>query len=298
MGATSRGRRQAVVRTAARRVLVALAVVVCVLGVEASPVQAGVAQAGSEGWSWPLAGVPPVVHPFQPPANRYGPGHRGVDLAAPAGAEVRAAGAGRVSYAGMLAGRSVVVVVHGDLRTTYEPVTASVRLGQSVTAGEPIGNLEAGHEGCAAAACLHWGLRRGEQYLDPLALVGAGPVRLLPLSGGTGVTAGGPAAVAAAGVGRGAGGPSDAEPEPAREPPLDLRAAFSPSGALALLALLAGLALLVRRPPNRPAGGAAAAQQAQQIEAPDLWPRAIEDGPEAAVLDLACLRGQRASGAS
>jgi hypothetical protein len=31
--------------------------------------------------------------------------------------------------------------------------------------------------------CLHWGLLRGATYLNPLTLVGAGPIRLLPASG-------------------------------------------------------------------------------------------------------------------
>jgi murein DD-endopeptidase MepM/ murein hydrolase activator NlpD len=69
----------------------------------------------------------------------------------------------------------------GGLRTTYEPVIATVHTGDAVTAGQSLGALEAGHPGCPVAACLHWGLRRGEQYLDPLALLGLGRVRLLPL---------------------------------------------------------------------------------------------------------------------
>src|SRR3954468_3215546 len=81
-------------------------------------------------WQWPLAGGPTVVRPFAPPAARYGAGHRGVDLAAAAGTPVPAAGAGVVGYAGLLAGRGVVTVVHGSLRTTYEPVAALVRTGQ------------------------------------------------------------------------------------------------------------------------------------------------------------------------
>src|SRR5919197_310451 len=70
----------------------------------------------------------------------------------------------------------------GGLRTTYEPVTPLVRAGQRVRAGDPIGQLVAGHPGCPVAACLHWGLRRGTTYLDPLALLGYARVRLLPLS--------------------------------------------------------------------------------------------------------------------
>lgn len=133
---------------------------------------------------WPLAPQPEVVSGFDPPASAYGAGHRGVDLAGRAGQTVRAAAAGRVTFAGKLAGRGVVVVDHGATRTTYEPVTAGVRVGDTVTAGEPIGTLEAAGSHCPPAACLHWGLLEGEVYLDPLTLVGAGPVRLLPLLGG------------------------------------------------------------------------------------------------------------------
>jgi murein DD-endopeptidase MepM/ murein hydrolase activator NlpD len=76
----------------------------------------------------------------------------------------------------------VVSVQHGNgLRTTYEPVEPVVAAGEVVAAGAPIGVLVAGHAGCPAPACLHWGLRRGEVYLDPLALLGFGRMRLLPL---------------------------------------------------------------------------------------------------------------------
>ncbi|MGN9907291.1 M23 family metallopeptidase [Phytohabitans sp. LJ34] len=119
---------------------------------------------------------------FDPPPEPWLAGHRGVDLAAQVGAPVRAAGAGTVHFAGSVAGRGVVSVAHPNgLRTTYEPLKPSVRTGQAVAAGDQIGKLIAGHAGCPVAACLHWGLRRGEEYLDPLALLGLGRVRLLPL---------------------------------------------------------------------------------------------------------------------
>jgi murein DD-endopeptidase MepM/ murein hydrolase activator NlpD len=123
-----------------------------------------------------------VTRPFQPPPTPYAAGHRGADLAGAPGQPVRAAAAGRVSYAAVLAGRGVVVVMHGALRTTYEPVTALVHTGDAVAAGAPIGTLETGHAGCPVAACLHWGLLRDEVYLDPLAMLGPQPVRLLPLA--------------------------------------------------------------------------------------------------------------------
>jgi len=147
-------------------------------------------------WQWPLPGHPAVVRGFAPPTTPYGPGHRGVDLAGRPGMPVFAAGAGVIGYAGMLAGRGVVTVQHtGGLRTTYEPVLALVLSGQRVTAGQAVGALTAGHPGCRPAACLHWGLLRGETYLDPLSLLRVGRVRLLPLHAGPA----GAAAVGAAG---------------------------------------------------------------------------------------------------
>jgi murein DD-endopeptidase MepM/ murein hydrolase activator NlpD len=86
-----------------------------------------------------------------------------------------------VSYAGLLAGRGVIVVDHGTTRTTYEPVDATVTVGAKVSAGEPVGRLALGGSHCLPSACLHWGWIEGDTYLDPLRLVGAGPVRLLPL---------------------------------------------------------------------------------------------------------------------
>jgi murein DD-endopeptidase MepM/ murein hydrolase activator NlpD len=132
---------------------------------------------------WPLEPRPEVVSGFDPPLSTYGSGHRGVDLAGTVGQEVRAAAGGRVTYAGSLAGRGVVVVTHGTTRTTYEPVEAGVERGSIVTAGAVIGTLQTFGSHCAPQVCLHWGLLEGETYLDPLTLVGAGPVRLLPILG-------------------------------------------------------------------------------------------------------------------
>jgi murein DD-endopeptidase MepM/ murein hydrolase activator NlpD len=131
---------------------------------------------------WPLSPEPEVVAGFDPPAEEWGAGHRGVDLLGAPGQPVLAALPGEVSFAGSLAGRGVVVVDHGPTRTTYEPVAASVAVGDAVAAGTPIGTLQAGGSHCPPRACLHWGWIEGaETYLDPLRLVGGGPVRLLPL---------------------------------------------------------------------------------------------------------------------
>ena len=74
------------------------------------------------------------------------------------------------------------VVAHADgLRSTFEPVTASVGRGDPVAAGDVVGTLAAGPGHCAPAGCVHWGVLRGDVYLDPLALLGqAAPIVLLP----------------------------------------------------------------------------------------------------------------------
>lgn len=153
---------------------------------------------------WPLRPDPEVVATFEAPASPYAAGHRGVDLLGRAGRPVRAALDGRVSFAGLIAGRGVVVVAHGATRTTYEPVAAGLDVGEPVTAGDVVGRLEVAPSHCAPRVCLHWGWiesgAAGDRYLDPLRLVGAGPVRLLPLWATTPLTPLGPAALLAPSV--------------------------------------------------------------------------------------------------
>jgi murein DD-endopeptidase MepM/ murein hydrolase activator NlpD len=140
---------------------------------------AGVAPSGPA--VWPLDPPPTVVRRFDPPDTPWGAGHRGVDLLGRPGQQVRTALAGTVTFAGTLAGRGVVVVSHGATRTTYEPVAASVHVGDVLPTGGVLGTLETGLSHCFPRTCLHWGLLEGERYLDPLTLLGFGPVRLLPL---------------------------------------------------------------------------------------------------------------------
>ncbi|MET8582800.1 M23 family metallopeptidase [Streptomyces collinus] len=141
------------------------------------------------GRAWPVGARPVLLRGWEPPATVYGPGHRGVDLGAAPGAPVRAVAAGRVSFAGRVAGRGVVSVelTGTDLRTTYEPVRASVRKGDEVRAGEVVGTVETAAAHCPTT-CVHWGLLRGETYLNPLSLLPPrllhdGPSRLLPVLG-------------------------------------------------------------------------------------------------------------------
>ncbi|KZS53430.1 peptidase M23 [Mycobacterium ostraviense] len=137
---------------------------------------------------WPLRPPPAVVRGYDAPAPNWHPGHRGVDLAAAPGQPVYAPGDATVVFAGLLAGRPVVSLAHpGELHTSYEPVRATVRAGQLVTAQTALGTVLAGHPGCAAQACLHWGAMWGPasraDYVDPLGLVKSTPIRLKPLTG-------------------------------------------------------------------------------------------------------------------
>lgn len=131
-------------------------------------------------WSWPTGAPVAVTRPFDPPAMPWLAGHRGVDLNAPIGEAIFAPADGSVIFAGDLAGRGVVSIMHsGGLRSTYEPVTPLVEAGQSVARGDPIATVDPGHY----PGSLHWGARYGQnEYVNPLRLL-VGPSVLKPWDG-------------------------------------------------------------------------------------------------------------------
>ena len=133
-------------------------------------------------YQWPTGAPATVVEDFDPPAVVWGRGHRGVDLGAAEGAQIRSAAAGTVAFAGMVAGRPVVSVDHADgIRTTYEPVEPAVSAGDTVGAGQVIGTLLPGHRSDGVCA-LHWGARTGPKtYINPLRLLQPAVIRLKPL---------------------------------------------------------------------------------------------------------------------
>jgi murein DD-endopeptidase MepM/ murein hydrolase activator NlpD len=149
------------------------------------------------GYGWPLDPPITVLRGFDPPPEPWLAGHRGVDLAARPGQAVRAAGSGVVTFAGPIAGRNVVVIrltsppagrapdgpaATASLRITYEPVRPRLHRGGLVHTGQVVGRLQGGVRHCGVlGSCLHWGLRRGDSYLDPLLLVQPRRIRLLPL---------------------------------------------------------------------------------------------------------------------
>ncbi len=136
----------------------------------------------SASWSWPLSPKPSVLRTFDPPDKPWLSGHRGVDLGPTSdGAPVAAPSDGVVAFAGVVVDRPVLTIDHGDgLKSSFEPVTSELKAGDAVRKGQVIGTMEPGH--CSSATCLHWGVRRGEDYVNPLGFVeDLRPSILLPL---------------------------------------------------------------------------------------------------------------------
>lgn len=143
------------------------------------PPPRGGSLAPSERFSWPV--TPHVVmRRFDAPDVRWGPGHRGVDLAAAPGTTVRAPSAGTVTFVGSVAERGVLTLRHPEgFDTTYEPIAAKVKRGDRVERGQVIGVITTG--GHCEARCLHWGYRVSKDvYRDPLTLIGGVRPILLP----------------------------------------------------------------------------------------------------------------------
>ncbi|WP_233265417.1 murein hydrolase activator EnvC family protein [Leifsonia sp. AG29] len=125
-----------------------------------APVQtvasAAVPHGAAPAWRWPVEKVR-LVKPYTAPASRYGPGHRGVDLAAEPGEQVLAPADAVVRFGGVVVDRPVVTLDHGGgVLSSYEPVTGSVEVGTPVARGDPIGVLALGGH---CDGCVHVGVR-------------------------------------------------------------------------------------------------------------------------------------------
>ena len=133
---------------------------------------------------WPVRG--PVINAFEAPAGPYGPGHRGIDIAAPFGSQVVAAQDGVVAFSGSVAGSLFLSIDHPDgVRTTYSWLSrVTVRKGDAVKRGGVVGTTGHGHPG-EPTPHLHFGARVGDVYIDPMLLLEresvAGLIHLAPL---------------------------------------------------------------------------------------------------------------------
>ena len=146
---------------------------VATLAVAALPVGVAVSVAGgpSDGG---LSVVPTKGELTSPFGERFDPfsgepsTHRGIDITAPLGTPVAAAGAGRITQASKQGGYGLTVVIdHGDgLLTRYAQLDdMTVRWGDVVAAGERIGAV--GSSGRSTGPHLHFEVRRGDEWVDP-----------------------------------------------------------------------------------------------------------------------------------
>lgn len=132
---------------------------------------------GPPAWAWPVPSPHPIVRPYVASATPYSAGHRGVDIAAAAGTEVRAPAAGVVHFAGFVVDRPVLSIRHPDgTLSSFEPVEATVDAGDPVERGQVVGVLLAGH---CTTGCVHVGARIDGEYVNPLLLLGGLPRAIL-----------------------------------------------------------------------------------------------------------------------
>jgi murein DD-endopeptidase MepM/ murein hydrolase activator NlpD len=115
--------------------------------------------------AWPLSG--PVGDGFGPRGNRF---HGGIDIPAPTGTRVAAAGPGRVVFAGYSGsgwGR-MILIAHGDAVTTrYAHLSRiRVRVGERVATGETVGRV--GATGEATGPHLHFEVLLRGANVDPM----------------------------------------------------------------------------------------------------------------------------------
>ena len=137
-------------------------------------------------WQTPFATPHQLIRNYIQPNSDYSAGHRGVDFAVSLDEIILAPSVGMVTYAGRLVNRPVLALSHeGGLKSEFEPACTTLKVGDEVLAGDPIGTVcpaEVNYaQHCPDVTCLHFSLRLDGKYLSPLALIGGlNPSRLLP----------------------------------------------------------------------------------------------------------------------
>ena len=153
----------------------AIAVVAAALASAASTAPAAAGNRGDAPVFRPPVDAP-VVAPYRPPQDPYGPGNRGVEYDTDPGQVVRAAAAGTVVFAGAVAGDLHVTLDHGGgVVSSYSYLQRiGVRSGTVVAQGQTVG---------ITGERLHFSVRVDGDYVDPSGFVGARRVRvrLVPL---------------------------------------------------------------------------------------------------------------------
>ncbi|MFE6733770.1 murein hydrolase activator EnvC family protein [Microbacterium sp. NPDC057650] len=141
-----------------------------------SPPAADAALPPDAPWTWPVQGAHEITQPFRAPAHRYGPGHRGMDIAA--AGPLRSPAAGVVAFRGIVVDRGVLTIDHGDgYVITLEPVSSDLTPGDVVEAGQIIAEASTG--GHSLSGAVHIGVRLHDEYVNPRPLFGDVPRAIL-----------------------------------------------------------------------------------------------------------------------
>lgn len=137
----------------------------------------------SDRWVPPIvdASEGDIVKSFIPPQMPWSAAHRGIDIRAPT-AQVVAPAAGEVTFVGTVVDRPVLTIRHPNgLLSSFEPVESDLEVGDTVSQGQPVGEISDGTSHCDLR-CVHWGVRKPDAwrigsttrdlYIDPAFILG------------------------------------------------------------------------------------------------------------------------------
>ena len=133
-------------------------------------------------WAWPVDG--PVLRPFVDGSDPYAGGqHRGIDIGAPTGTDVRSAASGIVSFVGQLPHQGLCLTVRtadGYSVTLVHLGSIAVTTGTQVSEGDVVGTIGPTGDVEGVEPYVYLGIRLTADpngYLDPLTLL---PPRQVP----------------------------------------------------------------------------------------------------------------------
>jgi len=131
-----------------------------------APTYKAPAKKRSAKFAWPVRGK--VISKFGPIAK--GRNNDGINIKAPLGTAVKAAGAGTIAYAGneLKGFGNLILIQHNDrwIRANEQKDRLLVRKGQKVRKGEKISTV--GSTGGVSSPQLHFEIRAGKKAMNPL----------------------------------------------------------------------------------------------------------------------------------
>ena len=131
---------------------------------------------GAAAWAWPVDG--PVLRPFVSEGDPYAGGqHRGIDIGAPTGSDVRSAARGVVAFAGRLPRQGLCLTVRtedGWSVTLVHLGSIGLPVGTQVSEGDVVGTIGPSGEPEGTEPYVYLGIRLTADpngYVDPLTLL-------------------------------------------------------------------------------------------------------------------------------